>query len=585
MKKLFAYLLPYIKPYWKWAILSLFLSFPLSAIKGIQAWLVKYVVEILTPHSSFKDALILSLALLGLALLNYPCRFFHFYLMRYVVDRAACLMRSDIYSKLQRLPLSFFVVKKSGTLVSNIINDTRTLSEGVKGSIDLFREPLTALVMFGTALYSDWQLTLVIIVVAPLFVMIFVKSGRLVRHNQEEVQEQLAGMTHNLSEGINGQKVAKAFNLQSYILKRFEWAQDLFFRYQMKTAAIEENAHPLVELVGALAFAGVIVFAHYRIKSGATSTGDFFSFVTALALMMDPLRKYSQANVKVNQARAAGERIYQIMKLPEEIDSGELAILEFKDKIEFERVSFSYGEGEILKDVSFTIKKGERIGLVGLSGAGKSTILYLLLRLYNITSGEIRIDGISINRYKLSDLRKIFGFVCQELFLFHDSVRENVSVGEKFSDQEIDRAIEISGAKEFVTSLPSGVDTIIGERGTRLSGGQCQRVTIARAVLKDPDILLFDEATSALDSESEKIVQAALDRWSLIDSTIDSKIDLGNKKTVVAVAHRLTTIKNYDKIIVMRDGEITESGNHQELMEMKGEYCRLYELGLRDHNR
>ncbi|MBF0298869.1 MAG: ABC transporter ATP-binding protein [Oligoflexia bacterium] len=583
MKKLFAYLFPYIKPYWKWALVALLLSFPLSAIKGVQAWMVKYVVDILTPNASFNEALILALALLGLALLNYPCRFFHFYLMRYVVDRAACLMRSDIYSKLQKLPLSFFVVKKSGTLVSNIVNDTRTLSEGIKSAIDLFREPLTALVMLGTAFYSDWKLTLVIIVVAPLFILIFVKSGRLVRYNQEEVQEQLARMTHNLSEGIYGQKVAKAFNLQTYILKRFEWAQDLFFRYQMKTATIEENAHPLVELVGAIAFAGVIIFAHHRIKSGATTTGDFFSFVTALALMMDPLRKYSQANVKVNQARAAGERIYEIMKIPEEIDKGKIEIDEFKDSIEFDSVTFSYGENiRVLNNLSFTIKKGERVGVVGLSGAGKSTILYLLLRLYNVTSGEIRIDGIAIDCYKLSSIRKIFGFVCQELFLFHDTVRENVTVGEKLTDENINRAIEISGSKEFVSQLPQGVDTIIGERGTRLSGGQCQRVTIARAVLKDPDILLFDEATSALDSESEKAVQAALDRWSLIDDDIDN--DNKKKKTVIAVAHRLTTIKNYDKIIVMRDGEIIESGNHGQLMEVSGEYFKLYELASRENN-
>ncbi|MBF0313754.1 MAG: ATP-binding cassette domain-containing protein [Oligoflexia bacterium] len=580
MKRLLRYLYPYVRPYWKLALIALFLSLPFAGIKGVQVWLVKHVVNTLTPHANFMEAFKLAMALLGLAILNYPCRFFHFYLMRYVIDLAACLMRNDIYKKLQRLPLSFFVSNKSGALISNILNDTRLLADGLKSAIDIVREPLTAMVMFGMALYSDWHLTLVILIVAPLFILIFVKSGRKVRGNQEEVQEQLAHMTHAISEGIGGQKISKAFNLQDYIRNRFQKVQERFFRFQMKTAAVEENAHPLVELVGALAFAGVILYAQHRISIGAITPGDFFSFVTALALMMDPLRKYSQANVRINQARAAGERLFEILALPEEQDEGTIELKEFKDKIEFDRVTFRYkeGEAEIVRNLSLTIRKGERVGIVGLSGAGKSTIINLLLRLYRVRTacgeGEIRIDGINIEKYTLQSLRQVFGLVSQDLFLFHDTVQENICVGHTYTTADISRALTIAGAKDFVEQLPLGIATMIGDRGTRLSGGQCQRLTIARAVLRNPAILLFDEATSALDNASEKEVQAALDRWS-------SAADTTAAKTVIAVAHRLTTIQNYDQIVVMRDGEVIEQGKHDELMGASGEYYKLYDLSMR----
>lgn len=603
MKKLLSYLLPFVKPYWKLGVTAVLLSLPFSGIKGIQVWLVKYIVDVLTPHAHFTEALKMSLALLGLALLNYPCRFFHFYLMRYVIDRSACSLRDAIYHKLQKLPLSFFVQSKSGTLVSNILNDTRLLADGLKNAVDLIREPMTALIMLGMAFYADWALTLVVLTVAPLFILIFVKSGRKVRSNQELVQEHLAAMTHNISEGISGQKIGKAFNLQSYINLRFQKVQDAFFRFQMRTTAIEENAHPLVELVGALAFAGVILLAHYRITSNKITTGDFFSFVTALAMMMDPLRKYSQANVHLNQARAAGERIFQIMQLPEETDTGTIELTNFKESIEFKNITFSYGDHEILRNLSFTVKKGERVGIVGLSGAGKSTIINLLLRLYPLSDGqgEILIDGIPIRDYRLNSLRRVFGLVSQDIFLFHDTVLENITVGQNFSAAEIQHALEIAGAEEFVKQLPKGQNTLIGDRGTRLSGGQCQRLTIARAVLKNPEILLFDEATSALDNSSEKEVQAALDRWSLSpDINFKSRADIANMnattegnisqlnsghKTVIAVAHRLTTIQNYDQIFVMRNGEIIEQGKHQELLQSRGEYFKLYDLSLRGPER
>ena len=564
-------LIPYVAAHKAKVIGALFFSFLLAAVKGGQAYLVKPIFdEGLSPTSTTRDMLILSLSLVGLGLINFPARFLHFYWIRYVVDRATCSIRDEIYSKLQKLPLSFYAKKKQGALISNLLNDTIVFSNGFRGSVDIIREPLTAIVMFGIALWRDWQLTLVIATAFPLFILIFNKSGKKVRGHQGVVQEELSEMTHTAAEGIAGQKVTKSFNLQDYIEKRFSKKQDKFFNAQMKTTFIEEMAHPLVEFVGAMAFAGVIFFAHYRITSGQISTGDFVSFIAALALLMDPIRKYSQANVKLNQARAAGQRIFDILSLPEEKDQGLLTPETLNHSIEFKNVSFSYGDGngDVLKNVSFTLKKGEKVGLVGLSGSGKSTLINLLLSLYPVERGEILVDGSPLSQIKLDSLRSLFALVSQDIFLFNDTIEENLTLGQTTTYQNIDASLKVAYAKGFINELPQKMNTLIGDRGMRLSGGQKQRLTIARAFLRDTEVLLFDEATSALDNESEKIVQKALK-------------DLAGNKTVLAVAHRLSTIQDFDKIIVLKEGKIIEQGDHSELMRQSGEYSKLYELSLK----
>lgn len=317
-----------------------------------------------------------------------------------------------------------------------------------------------------------------------------------------------------------------------------------------------------------MAFAGVIIFAHHRITTGALTTGGFISFVASLAMFMDPVRRFTKANAKLNQAKAAAVRIFGLLDVKEEAQENLKELSGFNSTIEFKNVSFSYGEGTVLKNFNLVIKKGEKIGLVGLSGSGKSTLISLLLRLYPVTQGEILIDGENINNYSLVSVRKIFGLVSQDIFLFNDTIRENLTTGDVHTDEEINHALEISYASEFVKDLPHGLMTQIGDRGLRLSGGQSQRLTIARAFLKNRDVLLFDEATSALDNESEKIVQAALER-------------VAGHKTVIAVAHRLSTLKDFDRIVVMKDGSMIEEGSHQVLMSRDGEYKKLFELSQR----
>lgn len=560
---------PYLRPFWKEALLASLLALPLAGIKAYEAFLVKDIFDKgFSPNSTFEEAAKLALILVGLGILNYPLRYFHYFTLRQAVDKVTRLMRSKIYGKFQHLPAKYFSQQKQGNLISTIMSDTYVFSEAFKSSLEVIREPITAVALLGVAFYHDWQLTLIIFATAPFFIGTFYYTGKRIRKYVKLAQGDNAEMTHIAGETLGGQKIIKAFGLKDYVVSRFERTQDQLIAHRTKSNSAEEHSHPAVELIGSVAFAGVILFAHHRIVSGALTTGGFISFVAALAMFMDPVRRFSKANAKLNQAQAAATRIFGLLDVEEEDDQGR-EFTGFQNQIEFRNVDFSYGEGIVLKNFNLVIKKGEKVGLVGLSGSGKSTVISLLLRMYPVTKGEVLIDGVNINEYSLASIRRLFALVSQDVFLFNDSVRENLTTGDKHTEEEIQHALEISYAREFIKDLPQGLETSIGDRGTRLSGGQSQRLTIARAFLKDRDVLLFDEATSALDNESEKIVQAALDR-------------VAGHKTVVAVAHRLSTLKDFTRIVVMKDGSKIEEGTHQELMNQSGEYKKLYELSQRD---
>lgn len=561
---------PYLRPFWKQALVATLLAFPLSAIKAYEAYLVKDIFDKgFSKGSSFEEARNLAFILIGLGILNYPLRFFHYFGLRQIVDKSTCQIRSKIYQKFQNLPTSYFAQKKSGTLISTIMNDTMVFSEAFKNSLEVVREPITAISLLGVAFYHDWQLALIIFAAAPFFMTTFHYTGKRIRKFVGLAQQDTAEMTHIVGEALGGQKIVKAFGLKDYVVARFERTQALFIKHRTSSNSAEEHSPPLVELIGSFAFGGVIMFAHYRINSGALTTGGFISFVAALAMFMDPVRRFSKANAKLNQAQAAAVRIFELLDVEEEKEYDKKEFPGFKSTIEFKNVSFSYGEGYVLKNFNLVINKGQNIGLVGLSGSGKSTLVSLLLRLYPVNEGAILIDGENINNYTLESVRRNFGLVSQDIFLFNDTIRENLTTGDFHTDEEIQHALEISYAWEFVKDLPQGIMTSIGDRGLRLSGGQSQRLTIARAFLKNRDVLLFDEATSALDNESEKIVQAALER-------------VAGHKTVIAVAHRLSTLKDFNRIVVMKDGVKIEEGSHPELIAKNGEYRKLYELSQRE---
>lgn len=557
---------PFLRPYLRMAVIATLCALPLAAIKAYQAYFVKNVIDgIFTPAATESLAFELAGILVVLGLVNYPFRYLHFFGMRMVVDKATCDIRQAIYRKFQKLPASYYSDSKQGNLLSIMINDTAIFAESFMHGLAIIREPLTAIGLLGVALYHDWKLTLIIFAVLPFFLIIFTVTGKRIRRYVARAQADTADMTHHAAEGLVGQKIIKAFNLQAYMVKRFKKAQDNFLAHKRKSNSAEEHSHPLVELVGSFAFATVIVIAFYRYKSGGLTVGEFFSFVGALALFMDPVRKYSKANTKLNQARAAAKRIFDLLALEEEHDAGKQELKEFKDKIEFKNVTFSYGKGNVISGFNATIHRGEKVALVGLSGSGKSTLVSLLLRLYEVEEGEILIDGVNIKDYTIDSVRELFALVSQDIFLFNDTVEENLTAGFQYPAEELQRALSVSYAQEFVEALPEKTKTQIGDRGLRLSGGQSQRLTIARAFLRDCPVLLFDEATSALDNESEKVVQKALDQ-------------VASDKTVLAVAHRLSTIQNYDRIIVMKDGKKLEEGKHVDLIAGAGEYKKLYDL-------
>ncbi len=568
-KDLVKVLFPFLKPYKKLAILAFMLSFVLAGLTGAQVKLVKPIFDHgLSGQASIEEIYYLAGMLFLIGILNFPTRFYHFYWLRLIGERMNNDLRMRVFEKMQKLPTSYYHHHKQGAMLSHILNDAEVFAQSYRAMVDAVREPVKGLVYLGMAIIADWQLTLVIFIVGPMFVAIFQISGKKIKNNHVHVQEDRAELTHNISEGLQAHKVTKAFNLQRFVLNRFHKSQESYLLSTMRTSKVEELAHPFVEFIGALAFSLVIIFAYYRIKSEAMTVGDFLQFITALALLMDPIRKFSQANVKVGQGLAAYQRLKKVFDTPEEIDNGKTELHQFKDEIVVSNVTFSYTDYPVLKNFNFKVKKGQKVALVGLSGSGKSTLINLLLGLYPVESGEIKIDGINIKDIKLKNLRHLFGLVSQDIFLFHDTIRENLKVGNNFSDQEINNALEVSYTNEFVNKLPNGLETIIGDRGAKLSGGQQQRLTIARAFLQNTEILLFDEATSALDNESEKVVQKALE-------------SIAGNKTVIAVAHRLSTIQDYDHIYVMKEGNLVEEGTHHHLMSLNGEYKKLYELSLK----
>ena len=355
--KLIKQLFPYLKPYKNMAIGAFLLSFVLAALAGAQVKLIKPIFDKgLTGQASFNQFLLLAAGLLAIGLLNFPARYYHFYWMRFVGEKINNDVRIEIFTKLQKLPTSFYNQNKQGRMLSTLLNDAEIFAQAFRAMIDIVREPVKGLVYLGVAIWSDWQLTLVILIVGPMFVAIFQVSGKKIKANQSNVQDGRAELTHNLSEGLSSHKVTKAFNLQEFVMDRFKFSQSYYFRFVMKTSKVEELAHPFVELVGTIAFSGVIVFAYFRIKYGGMTVGDFIQFVAALALLMDPIRKFSQANVKIGQGIAALDRINEILHLEEEKDIGTYAPQHFNHDIVVENVSFSYGETNVIQNLSLKIK-------------------------------------------------------------------------------------------------------------------------------------------------------------------------------------------------------------------------------------
>jgi ATP-binding cassette, subfamily B, bacterial MsbA len=481
-------------------------------------------------------------------------------------------LRDDMFSKALSLPIGFFTEERKGDLMSRMTNDVNEVEISVMSVIEtIIREPLTILLTLATMVAISPQLTLFLLLFLPLAGFIIGKVGKSLKRPSNEAQEQLGEMLGNIDETLVGMRVVKAFNAERHQQLRFRQINNTLLRIRNKISARRDAGSPLSETLGIIVVAVILWYGGWLIFSGraTTLTGPvFLFFITLFYQIINPIKALSSAFYNMQKGAAALDRIQELMNVENTITElpDAKSIKEFNHSIELRNVQFAYGTKEILRDINLTIKKGQTIALVGASGAGKSTLADLIPRFHDVSGGEILVDGINIKDYKIYDLRRLIGVVSQEPILFNDTIYNNITLGTGGASQErIEEAAKVANAHNFILKKKDGYQTVAGDRGSRLSGGERQRVTIARAVLKNPPILILDEATSSLDTESERIVQDAINL-------------LMQNRTCIVIAHRLSTVQHADEIIVMNQGEIVERGSHQQLMLRDSAYKKLVEL-------
>ena len=551
---------------YKWIILISIFALILMALTnaGFLSLIKKITDEGLVsklPNSTIFFPLALFLLMLVRAIANFTSS----YSLRWVSRKVVEDLRIDIYKNIMQLPSKFFDSNAAGNVVSKLTYETEQLSIiAIKVVLDFIRDFFSIIAVLFYMFYLDWFLTSIFLVIIPIIVLYLKNVSPRLRNAGKEVQETMGDMTRVSEEAISGNRIVKIFGTSKYELDRFAAFVFRNRKMQTKLAKLSGGNSFFVEIISGIAL-GFIV--HYSINN--LSAGEFAAFATALLMLLNPIRKLTQINESIQVGYAAGLSIFSIMDEKKEVDIGKKKIIKVKGNIVFKNVSFAYSsqKNKALTNINIDIKAGEKVALVGKSGGGKSTIINLVPLFYTLDSGEILIDGIDTREYMLSNLREQIALVSQDIILFNDTIMNNIGYGKNYSLSKIERAAKAANADEFISKLPQKYNHIIGDRGVKLSGGQKQRIAIARAVLKNAPILLLDEATSALDSESEKLVQKALD-------------NLMKKRTSIVVAHRLSTVMNADKIIVIDNGKVIEIGNHKQLLAQRGFYAKLYQKGF-----
>lgn len=562
-KLLFKRLFGYAWRYKLVFVISILALAILSASNTAFLALMKEVVDKGFVAKALEQPLLYPALIFGLMVVRGLAGFASIYAMRVVARRVVEDFRKEMFSKLMLLPVNYFDARSSGSLVAKFGYDVERLSTATTRSwLNVLRDILTVIGLIGYMLYLDWRLTLIFAAVLPFIALYLRKVTPKIKSNAKTVQNSVGDMTKTAEEAIAGQRIVKIFGAQDFEFKRFSEIVSNNRRIELRLTRIAGSSSFAVEMFAALALATIVYYA-----LGNFSTGEFAAFVGALLMLISPIKHIAAANEDVQIGLAAAQSIFEVMDASPEQDEGTIEIGRAKGEIEFKNVTLRYdgASGLALDNLSFNIKAGEKIALVGRSGGGKTTLVNLLPRFYELQQGVVLLDGVDIRALKLTNLREQFSLVSQDIVLFNDTVFNNIAYGvlRDASEAEVIAAAKAAHAWEFIQQLPLGLQNEIGDRGVRLSGGQRQRLAIARAILKNAPILLLDEATSALDTESEQHVQAALDT-------------LMQSRTSIVIAHRLTTIENADRIMVMEKGQIVEIGSHAELMQRDGHYAKLY---------
>ena len=568
-------LLQYLKPYRLHLGGSAVFAMLVSLMTAAQAYLVKPVLDDIFIQKDTVMLALIPLAIVAVSLFKAVANYVRAYLMRYVGNRIIQGIRDQLYGHLLLMPLGFYTKQTTGRLMSRVINDVGLVQSVISNVIkDLFQQAVTMVFLIGVLFYQNSSLALIAVLVLPFSYYPITRFSRRLRRISKAGQEKLADLTSLLQETFSGIRIVKAFDAEGYEAQKFKEKNKDYFRNTMKAIRIAEMTPSLMEVLGAVGAALIIWVGGYQVVQGSMTPGAFLSFLAACWLMYAPIRHISTANNAIQQSLAAVDRVFELLdqKTERDLEKGGREIPPIRKEIEFRGITFRYEESEepALKEVNLTVKAGEVVALVGSSGAGKTTLVNLIPRFFEPSEGAILIDGVDIREVRLTSLRRQIGIVSQETMLFDDTVANNIAYGMKeVALEAIIKAAEAAYAHLFISQMSQGYQTLIGERGIRLSGGERQRLAIARALLKNPPILILDEATSNLDTESEQMIQKALSH-------------LLKDRTTFVIAHRLSTIKNASQIVVIEQGRIQEVGRHEDLLQRSGAYKRLYEMQFKD---